>query len=511
MTLFDEKYPGDWHVEGDKLYKGEVLINDNFEFVDMIGKLTGDTTTIFLGDTRISTNVMKDGSTRAVGTKVSEVVATKVLKDKVTYLGKAEVAGVWNQTIYTPIKDAEGNVIGIFYMGVPNTPYDQMATSFRYQVYGFGIVQMAITIVIAFVFSSRLHKRIESVKVVAEKIAEGDLSALSSVKSNDEMEELSFALNKMVDKLQNLIHAISDTAESLLESSTELSTSSKDSAISSKHLTDAMNQLAFGNHQQTVAINKVMTGAQQISANAQQLAATASIMSGMTDKTVHATREGVLAVDKAVEQMDNIGQSNEAVNLAIGALNVSSTKINEIANVISSIADQTNLLALNAAIEAARAGDAGRGFAVVAEEVRKLAEQSQAATHQIGSLVSENQRNIENANAAMEDGKKDVAVGIDVSNSAKASFEQVQELANSVAHQINEISNAIQYVAEGNRNAVGLFEEIITISEASEVQTNRAAEINHEESDTITLTAEIASSVSEMAGKLKSYTSKFKF
>ena len=83
-----------------KLYKGDVLMEENYEVVDRIGKLTGDTVTIFKGDTRISTNVMKDNQ-RQVGTQVSEQLAVAVLKRGETYIGRANVVENLERNVLT--------------------------------------------------------------------------------------------------------------------------------------------------------------------------------------------------------------------------------------------------------------------------------------------------------------------------------------------------------------------------------------------------------------------------
>jgi len=88
----------------------------------------------------------------------------------------------------------------------------------------------------------------------------------------------------------------------------------------------------------------------------------------------------------------------------ITQLGTSSREIGNVIKVITSIAEQTNLLSLNAAIEAARAGEAGRGFGVVASEVRKLADQTQAAADDVVKMTETVTTRVAATSKAMEQG-----------------------------------------------------------------------------------------------------------
>lgn len=78
----DAKYPGEWSIKNNQLYKGDINMVENFEAADKVGELTnGNAVSIFQNDTRISTNIVDNGQ-RALNTKVSDEVATVVLGEK---------------------------------------------------------------------------------------------------------------------------------------------------------------------------------------------------------------------------------------------------------------------------------------------------------------------------------------------------------------------------------------------------------------------------------------------
>ncbi len=132
---------------------------------------------------------------------------------------------------------------------------------------------------------------------------------------------------------------------------------------------------------------KMVDGANNQAASLQQTSASLETMASQTRANAGSAEQ---AQSVAREALDHAKHSSEAMTGMLGAIaeiKTSSDRTAQILKTIDEIAFQTNLLALNAAVEAARAGDAGRGFAVVAEEVRNLAQRSARAAQETTALI----------------------------------------------------------------------------------------------------------------------------
>ncbi len=112
---------------------GGILLNRRYEIVDRIknivfrdakyrGKEIG-TATIFLGEWRISTNVMDKEGHRAVGTRAMKEVQEQVLHKGLPWIQRAYVVDDWYITAYEPIRNYQDKIVGMLYVGILESKY----------------------------------------------------------------------------------------------------------------------------------------------------------------------------------------------------------------------------------------------------------------------------------------------------------------------------------------------------------------------------------------------------
>jgi methyl-accepting chemotaxis protein len=162
------------------------------------------------------------------------------------------------------------------------------------------------------------------------------------------------------------------------------------------------------------------------------IASNSGVAADMANEATSAARSGFDALQKSIT--------------SISAIQTSSARVSEIVRVIGEIANQTNLLAFNAAIEAARAGQHGVGFSVVAGEVRKLAERSSVAAHEIAKLIDES--------------VLQVGQGAEVSREAARSFEGILSSVNRTGSSVAEIARATESQRQMAHEVSGLITEL---------------------------------------------------
>ncbi|TGE32040.1 cache domain-containing protein [Desulfosporosinus sp. Sb-LF] len=207
--IIDQKFPGSWSEQNGNLYKGPDKISLNNELVDHLSNLTGDTVTLFLGETRVATTVRGSNGERAIGTKVSTSVAQKVLQDGQTYVGQANVVGEWYQTGYVPLRAESGKIIGIFYVGISHAYELEIITRSLITMAGIGLsLTIAVALLTMFFLQKVIIYPLHNIVAGTRDVAAGNLTQTVKVSGAKEIGELEDAFNQMVEQIQSLTEEI---------------------------------------------------------------------------------------------------------------------------------------------------------------------------------------------------------------------------------------------------------------------------------------------------------------
>ncbi|MDZ4186121.1 MAG: cache domain-containing protein, partial [Desulfuromonadales bacterium] len=109
-------------VDG-QLLAGNYVVNNNFEVPDKVQEIFGGVATIFMGETRVSTNVLHADGSRAVGTKLQGPAYDAIFKDGKPFRGETLILGIPYRTAYDPIRNDQGEIIGVLFVGMKKTEF----------------------------------------------------------------------------------------------------------------------------------------------------------------------------------------------------------------------------------------------------------------------------------------------------------------------------------------------------------------------------------------------------
>ena len=440
-------------------------------YVDRLKKETDLEATIFKGDIRAMTTLIRDGK-RLIGTKLQNTaVSEAVLQRGETVSGELQLLGRPYSVVYWPILNMAGKPVGMWFTG---QPLDTVVQARREALRNALLAALGITLVfalVAFVIGRMLASPVKRITAFAETVAGGDLDAPLSVRARDETGRLAGSLHTMVSTLKARIAEAREQSE-LAQKETARAQEAVQMAEEARHkaenarregmlaaagqlegvvgvvgsvaagLSAQIEQSQRGAAEQASRVTETVTAMEEMNTTVAEVAQNAGAASEASAVTRQKAEAGAEVVSRAVDSIHRVGEQSLKLKDDMHALAEQARSIDRIMGVISDIADQTNLLALNAAIEAARAGDAGRGFAVVADEVRKLAEKTMASTTDVGDAIKAIQQS-----AGQSAEQVDIAVRIideatEFAGKSGEALQRIVEMADSTADQVRAIATA---------------------------------------------------------------------
>jgi methyl-accepting chemotaxis protein len=372
-----------------------------------------------------------------------------MLREECLYISATVPTGEWTLVVRKPTR--------ALFEGV----FELIVANLRTAAIG-----IAVLVALLWAGARAIAQRVGGAQTIAGRISQGDLTSEAvDVRGSDETAELVRAMQTMNSDLANLVSSVRGASARLAASSAQLGATSREQRATVGAFGESTAQIAAAIREISATGSELLRTIEAVDAGARGTAASAA-----------AGRERLGAVSGAMQRLDagarEVSDRLEAIAEKAGA-------ISAVVTAIAKVAEQTNLLSVNAAIEAEKAGDAGFGFVVVAREIRRLADQTATASHDIARIVGQMQSSVAKGVEEMQRFAGDMKQGtgdvqqiaaelggiIGAMDHAFARFATVRDGMSSQSAGVAQIEGAVSHVAGGAQQSAAAAVELNRVAD----------------------------------------------